>query len=241
MIPKLIHQTAKDASIPAEWVSIVAAARALHPDWKYRLWTDADSIALIREKRPKLAAVFDAVPRKVMRADIIRCFLMEQYGGLYFDLDYEFLKPFAFAEKLVVLPRESDDDQPVFLGNAVFASERGHSFWTAILDRIETYSFNEYSEISEEDVIDLTGPGLVTEIYRNGFLESDDIFIPRHREFNPSIPKTLEEREFLILEGVAYGIHYCHGSWRALTKKQRIIAKIKKYGKRLIRLLKGVR
>lgn len=241
MIPKLIHQTAKDAVVPPEWVAVVDRARALHPDWQYRLWTDADSIALIREERPKLAIVFDAVPRKVMRADIIRCFLMERFGGLYFDLDYEFLKPFDFVNSRVVLPRESDDDKPVFLGNAVFASEPGHPFWTAMLDHIETYAFDAYSEVSEEDVIDLTGPGLVTEIYRTGFMNSVDIHIPRRREFNPAIPKTQAERESLIRKGVAYGIHYCHGSWRALTKRQRLIAKINKWTKRVMRLFKGVR
>ena len=36
----------------------------------------------------------------------MRYIYMELFGGLYLDLDYQFLKPFDLNDKVLVLPRE---------------------------------------------------------------------------------------------------------------------------------------
>jgi mannosyltransferase OCH1-like enzyme len=49
-----------------------ASWRAVHPDWEYRLWTDADNRALCRERFPWFLPTYDALAVGVMRADAAR-------------------------------------------------------------------------------------------------------------------------------------------------------------------------
>ena len=236
MIPKILHQTSKDGTIPADCVPYAQRTRELHSGWDYKLWADGDAVDLIKKHRPRLLKVFESVPRKIMRADIIRCCIMERIGGLYCDLDYEFLRPFPYVDNKIVLPRESGDGEPVYLGNAVFASEKGHPFWSAVLDRMETYSFEPYSTLKEEDVIDLTGPGLITAVYRAGFVGNRELCIPAKEEFNPLIPWDEASRAKLERQRTVLGIHHCQGSWRALTKGQRAVSRLWNGALRLARL-----
>ena len=71
-IPKIIHQTWRDTNIPAEWRAAQAACKALHPDFEYRLWTDAQSRDFIAAKFPDLLETWDSYPFKIQRADAIR-------------------------------------------------------------------------------------------------------------------------------------------------------------------------
>lgn len=40
LIPKIIHQTYKNESIPAHWQGPQQSCLDLHPDYEYKLWTD---------------------------------------------------------------------------------------------------------------------------------------------------------------------------------------------------------
>lgn len=40
-VPKIIHQTWKSKDVPEQWRAAQASCRDLHPDYEYRLWTDA--------------------------------------------------------------------------------------------------------------------------------------------------------------------------------------------------------
>jgi inositol phosphorylceramide mannosyltransferase catalytic subunit len=40
LIPKIIHQTYANASIPSVWEAAQQSCIDLHPDYEYRLWTD---------------------------------------------------------------------------------------------------------------------------------------------------------------------------------------------------------
>jgi len=224
VIPRLIHQTAKTASVSPKWAPLVETARRLHPDWTYRLWTDEDNLALIRERRPDLEAVYRALPRPVMRADLIRYVFMEQFGGLYFDTDYQWLKPFDLTDRALVLPVSSDPGAPLALGNAVFASRAGHPFWTAALEEIRGAAAAD--EVTENDVIQRTGPGLLTRVYRERFAEDPSIHLPPRAEFHPAVPATDAALAALTADPRAFGIHWCFGTWRALTWRARMVQKL---------------
>lgn len=71
-IPKIIHQTWKSADIPVEWRAAQASCQALHPDYEYRLWTDAASRDYIASKHPHLLKTWDSYPFNIQRADAIR-------------------------------------------------------------------------------------------------------------------------------------------------------------------------
>ena len=43
LIPKIIHQTYKNDSIPEHWKGPQQSCLDLHPDYEYKLWTDKKS------------------------------------------------------------------------------------------------------------------------------------------------------------------------------------------------------
>jgi mannosyltransferase OCH1-like enzyme len=95
-------------------------------------------LRLLKERWPDLESVYHGMTQPAMRADLMRYIYMQQFGGLYLDSDYQFLKPFDLTDKSLVLPKESNEGQPVYLGNCIFASEPGHPFWTALPDAIKS-------------------------------------------------------------------------------------------------------
>jgi len=225
-IPPFIHQTAKTVAIPEKWQPLQAIVKNTYPEWEYKLWTDEDNLALVKEHYPQLLAIYQGVARPIMRVDMIRYMIMDRFGGLYLDLDYEFLRPYNFTVYKLVLPRESADDAEPYVGNAVFASAPGHPFWKAVLAELLTNPPSRYTDVPEEQVIDLTGPGLLTRVYRKGFLGSKDIHVPSQWAFNPPIPDSAVAYQTLKNNSEVYGIHYCHGTWRALTQWERLHSRV---------------
>jgi len=232
MIPRLIHQTAKTATVGPKWRPLQKKLLELHPDWTYKLWTDVDNLALIRERRPDLEAVYSALPRPIMRADLIRYVYMEQFGGLYLDTDYQMLKAFELVDYPVVLPRESNVGAPIFLGNAFFASEPGHPFWTALLEDLRTRPPTKDADPSEHDIINQTGPGRVTDVWYRLFQDDRSIFIPPRAWFHPPMPRNNRELRQVLDEPQTQAIHWCFGTWRALTPWSRLKNRLRKWLRR---------
>jgi len=231
MIPKKLHQTAKTSSLPEKWKAVQEKAIALHPNWTYTLWTDNDNEAFVEDSYPDLYPIYNELPKPIMKADVARYLHLHAFGGLYLDTDYEFLKPFDLLDYSIVLPRESEDSQPVFLGNCVMASEPNHPFWIAVIDDlIQNPPSRNYNE-TEGSIIDLTGPGFLTRIYRDQFSTDSSIYIPSKDWFHPPTPRTLPEYTELAKDPKVYGIHFCFGSWRKLTLKEQVLRKLNRLWK----------
>ena len=103
------------------------------------------------------------------------------------------------------------------LGNAVFGSEPGISFWKDFIDHI--FQSNELTTIQEKRIIPVTGPeGLTTffwshkENYKEIYLAPRDIFHPKLK------------CHFFIAETTknTVGIHLCWGSWRTVDPMRRV-------------------
>lgn len=217
-IPKLIHQTAKDAKIPDRWRAFQAKVRGLHPEWTYRLWTDDDNRDFVKAQCPAIYEVFQALPKNIMRADVIRYVLMYRLGGLYLDLDYEMLRPFDLLQYDLVLPREASTvGRLVTYCNSIFASAPGHPFFEAVLGEIAAHPPLD----PNADAIDATGPGLVSRVYRQIGASLPGGCTPDERLFSPLSPRNRREYRRIIDADVAYGIHHCDGTWREYTLRQR--------------------
>ncbi|MET9524767.1 glycosyltransferase [Streptomyces coeruleorubidus] len=143
-IPSLIHQTWKDADVPAQWKKWADSWCLHHPDWGYRLWTDSDNRAFLQEHYPWFLPVYDGYAEPIMRADAIRYFLLDHFGGLYVDLDFECLRPVdeILDGRELVLGCEPQVHTQLLLarrrgfsrivGNAFIASRPGHPFWAHV-------------------------------------------------------------------------------------------------------------
>jgi mannosyltransferase OCH1-like enzyme len=161
-----------------------------------------------------------------MRADMIRYVILELFGGLYLDLDYEFFRPFDLLHERIVLPRESDPGEDVVLGNCVLASEPGHPFWGLALKEMEKTFSSLGREPLEEDVIWLTGPGLLTRTYQKYSHADASIYIPPRSSFHPRTPRDRSEYAAIRQIPGVYGVHHCAGTWRANSLAQKLGRKI---------------
>ncbi|MGY0061593.1 glycosyltransferase [Streptomyces sp. LZ34] len=143
-IPPIIHQTWKTADVPHEWREWSASWRRYNPDWEYRLWTDTDNRAFLQEHYAWFLPIYDGYLEPIKRADAIRYFLLDHFGGLYVDMDFECLRPmtdlFAGEELLLGLEPEQHVQLPWnrrsglrrIVCNAFMASRPGHPFWSHV-------------------------------------------------------------------------------------------------------------
>ena len=213
-IPKIIHQLWKTDQIPRRWVKAVRSVRRCHPGWEYRLWTDEKMEVHVRDHHPEIYETYMGFDLNIMRADIFRYILMYDFGGMYCDLDYEFVRPFDYENEELVLSLEYDKaygDGENQLANFVFASVPQHKLWQEILENIRLFPPVISGNL---DVCVATGPKLVTRCFY-----SDENGHPRAKLTHQPVlsPRRVHgpyERKFYINSGVTYGFHHGWGSWR---------------------------
>ncbi|KAJ3089873.1 hypothetical protein HK102_005258 [Quaeritorhiza haematococci] len=166
--------------------------RTNHPNWEYRLWTDADNRAFVANHYPWFLSTFDSLPRNIHRADAVRYLYLHKYGGVYADLDVESLKNLdnLFVDSVACTPTEKDNttltsyDDCVHgktstavlawmsgdhywyehnIPNAWMASTKpGHSFWMFMVHQIMEKLRNNVGA----GVEDVTGPVMLYKTYK---------------------------------------------------------------------------
>lgn len=213
-IPPLIHQTWKTSNIPLRWRHLVDSVKRNHPEWTYHLWSDEEMEAHVLDNHPALYPVYMAFEKNVMRADVFRYVVMHDLGGLYCDLDYEFLRPYPYGEaELVLMEESSEEDGGRQIANYVFASAPGHRFWKDVLDDLVR---NPPIVTSANDVTGATGPGLISRIFFAGEERYEGLVLNPKQAFSPPRARGRNESARMIASG-AYGIHHAWGSWKERT------------------------
>lgn len=80
LVPKIIHQTWRNETIPEKWSKASVACQQLHPGYEYMMWTDAKAEQLIRDKYPWFLDTYLAYSYNIQRADALRYFVLHEYG-----------------------------------------------------------------------------------------------------------------------------------------------------------------
>ena len=243
MIPKIIHQTWKTDEIPAKHLKFVNKVKTLNPEWSYKLWTDQDNDEFVKKEYPDFYKVFTGFSRGIMRADVIRYLIMYKTGGVYLDLDYEVLKPFDFGRNEIILPlalSTKEGNSADMLGNCFLASVPGHKFWRDVIDDLKE---NPPAVTDYTQVMDATGPGLLTRIFYNNTY--DNVCVPDKIVYHPiknlnSVWYRKKYIDSIRNNGVSLGIHYTWGSWIERFTVAYIKAKIKLEFRRIIRIIKDI-
>jgi len=90
VIPKKIHQIWLGSKIPDKYKKYADTWSLLNPEWEYKLWGDDD----IKDIHIPQKKVFNTIKNQGFRSDFLRYNILNQFGGLYIDTDFECLKPF---------------------------------------------------------------------------------------------------------------------------------------------------
>lgn len=213
-IPRIIHQTWKTEDIPPKWRTAVDSVKRYHPGWEYRLWTHAMMDDYVREHHPDFFPVFAGMEKDIMRADSFRLVLMNDIGGMYCDLDYEFLRPYDYGDAAVVLSAEwstAFGDNRDSIASFFFASEPGHPLWA---DAIADLRDNPPVLENFYDVVKKTGPAFLTRIYDANKHRYEGIRVEPRLVFHPKRTHSRHERANLLNNGITHGIHLGSGSWK---------------------------
>jgi glycosyltransferase involved in cell wall biosynthesis len=189
MIPAITHQTAASADLSTDQAVLRARLMAQNPGWEHRFYTDADCRDLVRRAFPGLLTVYDAYPLAVQRADMFRVVALYVAGGVYLDLDVECALPLSpltrhhcvLAEEKTLGAEEAaalGHAERLRIANYMFASAPGHPFWLELLGEMAARAGRPIR--SDADVLESTGPGLLSTVYARAREAYRDIVVLPH-------------------------------------------------------------
>lgn len=139
LIPKIIHQTYKTTNIPEIWKDGQESCQNLNPDYQYILWTDEMARDFIAEQYPWFLKTFDNYPYPIERADVIRYFILNHYGGIYLDLDDGCARN---LDPLLTVPAFVRKTIPTGISNDVMGSVPNHPFFDKAISMLQKYQRN---------------------------------------------------------------------------------------------------
>lgn len=180
VIPRTIHQIWVGGPVPKHLQELMATWRELHPGWAYRLWTDTE----VRGEEwahwdlLEMADVYAGSSVGQFRADILRYEILNAYGGIYVDADFEAKRPLdellegitAFA----AWEREPGEGPPLhgWINNAIMGAYRGHPWLRTILSRLRGHVVDMRATGTRRPNL-LTGPQYITPLTL-GFVGEDN-------------------------------------------------------------------
>jgi mannosyltransferase OCH1-like enzyme len=90
IMPKKIHQVWLGSPIPTQFKKWGETWKRLNPTWEYKLWTDRDIDSLGGLNR----ILYDSRSNYGIKSDVVRYYILNQFGGIYVDTDFECIKSF---------------------------------------------------------------------------------------------------------------------------------------------------
>jgi len=125
----------------------------LNVGWDVRLWREPPA-----EFDGPLKEVYDSVPLACQQADVLRAWLLYRLGGLYFDMDFLFIKP---ADPLLTKsPWVAKARDPAY-NNCAMGGVPGEPFFEAMVDA-QYENFLAYENLADKRL--LFGPRVVTDL-----------------------------------------------------------------------------
>ena len=129
-IPKIIHQIWVGPNLPPAYcVEFQTKIKALHPDWEYHLWNEAE----LEELKLDNWDLVERSPNWAEKSDIIRCDLLDRFGGVYMDVDIDVLhslnelhEKYSFYAGLEHPHKIATTNNRVWSGISIMASCPGH-------------------------------------------------------------------------------------------------------------------
>ncbi|VDB86338.1 Bgt-1620 [Blumeria graminis f. sp. tritici] len=135
LIPKIIHQTYINESIPSQWILSQKSCLNLHQDYEYKV----ESRNFIASQFPWFLKNFDDYPYAIQRADAIRYFVLAHFGGIYIDLDDGCNRR---LDPLLAFPAWLRRTVPTGISNDAMGSVPQHPFFLKAINSLQTYQRN---------------------------------------------------------------------------------------------------
>jgi mannosyltransferase OCH1-like enzyme len=215
-IPKIIHLLCKDKQMSSPNLIQV---RMLHPDWSICLYDDTDIQNIMKSEFPVFIDRFNSFQTSIQRIDIFRMFIVYLHGGFYLDMDVFLMKPLddlldngiVFSEEKTLTAYEmqlSHHKYDVRIANYMFGGARKHP----LLLHFALLALSNYSKpvLQENDILETTGPGLLTNFYHEQKEDYEGILLLKNNTLN-CVKNCAGQPSCHFGD---YARHYHNGSWR---------------------------
>lgn len=227
-IPRKIHQIwIGPKKLPLRYKKWMDSWKFFNPEWEYKLWLDIDikKLNLVNEKFYKKSN------NPGYKSDVARYEILNKYGGIYIDTDFECLKKipkellnYDFLSCIIF------DKQPI-IANGMMMATPNCNFLEKTICSIKKQETNDINEIMR-----IAGPHHLTKNYFElSEKEKEEILILPSNYFYP-FPNFELGKEIQIknqITNVSIAIHHWEMSWMKKNILIRIIKKIIKISSNL--------
>lgn len=150
----------------------------LNPDYQEYLWTNVKIERLFElPVFQKYKQFFHEMQPHICKCDFVRYMIMYLKGGVYFDLDFKFIKPMPDLSEYKLAfshepPNMSNHEYPnifnltggtSYISSGILFSEPGNQFWLNLLDQIVLKYETFGPPIGIMNVVATTGPKMLSE------------------------------------------------------------------------------
>jgi hypothetical protein len=132
LIPKLFHWIWFGVEpIPDQHQRWIQGWLDLHPGWQHRIWTDANRPTFVNE------AQFLAADNFSLKANVARYEIVQRFGGVYLDTDFECLKSIEpLLDGVEAFIASEDPDSLGHLNVAILGATPGHPWMAELIARL---------------------------------------------------------------------------------------------------------
>ena len=234
MIPKIIHQIWIGSQMPEELCELSKSWKRKMPEYEHWIWTEKE-IELLEFKGKH---VYEMAKNPGLKSDVARYAILEEFGGLYADTDFECIKS---LEKCLNgssfiaghLPAPSSGN--VEIANGLIACTKNNKIIKEVNDEISKIkTINEHDNI---EIMKATGPYMLTNILNSVILDETVGILPSNYFYAwPNFLKELQGEPKIFLRDYSLCLHYWHCSWMKQRKeKTNLISRIYKKFRRVIK------
>ena len=217
MIPKILHFIwVGNNLIPKESVEFISNWKNIYTDYKIIIWTDemieSDNIIPNNLKEEYTSNSFSPA----YKSDIVRYIILNKYGGIYLDTDFECLKkiPDHFLNFKFLGGIQNNGEVNI----AFFASQMNNELLIETIESIpksiNTAIHGNYYTC--ENIYRITGPQFFNRICLK-YLSNTDYFFFTKEYFYPYWfdEKHRRYEQFDISSPLSYAVHHWEKSWKS--------------------------
>ena len=205
-IPKKIHQIWLGSPFPDKYRKFSESWRKFHPNWEYKLWTDSD----VEGFGMKNIALFRTAQNKGHKSDIFRYEILNRFGGLYIDTDFECLRSFDDLCYLDFFTGIAYDAK-MGLYNGLIATIPHHP----IIENCANSFTDTYNGHIWQVIMDLTGPYYFTRCFLKNVNRESSGVVAFPTDFFYPLPNNERylTNPYSKIKPCSYAIHHWDVTW----------------------------
>jgi len=207
-IPRIIHQIWLGSELPERYKKFQESWKKYHPTWEYKLWTDADvkAFKLINQK------AYDKGKNYAEKANVFRYEILERFGGVYVDTDFECFRPFDILHDFYEFyTGMATINRITLINNGLIASIPGHPILKTCIKNINKTNYG-FGQMGRNGTI-YFGYMVVQACENNVTFDLSKVLIlpPTYMYPWPGVGSHKPFQEYIL--DSSFAVHYWDGSW----------------------------